>query len=100
MSNNNDIDNLPKNAANFTALTPLWFLERAALVHPSRVSVVHGSLQYTWHNTYDRCRRLASALNNHSVGLGCTVRLLFFFLVFFLLGCCGIIELFVVVFLK
>ncbi|KAE9453259.1 hypothetical protein C3L33_14840, partial [Rhododendron williamsianum] len=27
-----DIDDLPKNAANYTALTPLWFLDRAALV--------------------------------------------------------------------
>ncbi|GFZ09070.1 acyl-activating enzyme 7 [Actinidia rufa] len=46
-----DIDDLPKNAANYTSLTPLWFLERAALVHPHRNSVVHGSVRYTWlHN--------------------------------------------------
>ncbi|KAK8661810.1 hypothetical protein V6N13_091404 [Hibiscus sabdariffa] len=38
-----DIDDLPKNAANYTALTPLWFLERAATVHPTRKAVVHGS---------------------------------------------------------
>lgn len=68
-----DIDDLPKNAANYTALTPLWFLERAAVVHPTRKSVVHGSLHYTWHQTYQRCRRLASALNSHSIGLGTTV---------------------------
>ncbi|KAI8561786.1 hypothetical protein RHMOL_Rhmol04G0368500 [Rhododendron molle] len=35
-----DIDDLPKNAANYTALTPLWFLERAATVHPHRKSLV------------------------------------------------------------
>lgn len=68
-----DIDDLPKNAANYTALTPLWFLERAAVVHPTRKSVVHGSLHYTWLQTYQRCRRMASALNNHSIGLGTTV---------------------------
>lgn len=68
-----DIDDLPKNAANYTALTPLWFLERAAVVHPTRKSVVHGSRHYTWLQTYQRCRRMASALNNHSIGLGTTV---------------------------
>ncbi|XP_059457799.1 acetate--CoA ligase CCL3 [Corylus avellana] len=68
-----DIDDLPKNAANHTALTPLWLLDRAAVVHPTRASVVHGSRRYTWRETYQRCRRLASALSNHSIGLGCTV---------------------------
>ncbi|KHN14282.1 Acetate/butyrate--CoA ligase AAE7, peroxisomal [Glycine soja] len=67
-----DIDDLPKNDANHTALTPLWFLERAALVHPTRTSVVHGSRHYTWHQTYQRCRRFASALSNRSIGLGHT----------------------------
>ncbi|KAI4344811.1 hypothetical protein L6164_011999 [Bauhinia variegata] len=68
-----DIDDLPKNAANYTALTPLWFLERAAQVHPNRSSVVHGSCRYTWHQTYQRCRQLASALAKNSIGLGTTV---------------------------
>ncbi|GKU85349.1 hypothetical protein SLEP1_g29 [Rubroshorea leprosula] len=68
-----DIDDLPKNAANHTALTPLWFLERAATVHPTRKSLVHGSLTYTWRQTYQRCRRLASALSKRSIGPGSTV---------------------------
>ncbi|WOH07343.1 hypothetical protein DCAR_0726773 [Daucus carota subsp. sativus] len=68
-----DIDDLPKNPANYTALTPLGFLERAALVHPHRPSLIHGSLRYTWHDTYARCRRLASALLSRSVGAGSTV---------------------------
>jgi acyl-CoA synthetase (AMP-forming)/AMP-acid ligase II len=68
-----DIDDLPKKAANYTALTPLPFLERAALVHPHRKSLINGSLHYTWLQTYTRCRRLASALSNHSVGFGSTV---------------------------
>ncbi|XP_054807414.1 acetate--CoA ligase CCL3-like [Prosopis cineraria] len=68
-----DIDDLPKNAANYTALTPLWFLERAAQVHPARRSVVHGSRHYTWLQTYQRCRRLASALSLRSIGVGSTV---------------------------
>ena len=68
-----DIDDLPKNAANYTALTPLWLLERAAVVHPNRKSVIHGSLQYTWLETYQRCRQLASALSKYSIGAGSTV---------------------------
>ncbi|KAK2990265.1 hypothetical protein RJ640_014717, partial [Escallonia rubra] len=68
-----DIDDLPKNAANYTALTPLGFLERAALVHPNRKSLIHGSVEYTWLQTYQRCRRLASALVRRSFGPGSTV---------------------------
>ncbi|KAM7280688.1 hypothetical protein ACFE04_007822 [Oxalis oulophora] len=73
MAAERDIDDLPKNSANHTALTPLWFLERAATVHPTRKSLVHASRHYTWHQTYQRCRRLASALNKHNVGLAKTV---------------------------
>ncbi|EEF43060.1 acetate--CoA ligase CCL3 [Ricinus communis] len=68
-----DIDDLPKLQANYTALTPLWFLERAATVHPTRTAVVHGSERYSWLQTYHRCRRLASALNNRNIGAGSTV---------------------------
>lgn len=73
MSIERDIDDLPKNSANYTALTPLWFLERAALIHPRRKSIIHGPVQYTWLQTYQRCRRLASALHKRSVGFGSTV---------------------------
>lgn len=68
-----DIDDLPKIQANYTALTPLWFLDRAAAVHPTRKSLIHGSLEYTWRQTYERCRRLASALADRSIGPGSTV---------------------------
>jgi acyl-CoA synthetase (AMP-forming)/AMP-acid ligase II len=74
MAAERDIDDLPRNDANHTALTPLWFLERAALAHPARPSVVHGHVRYTWADTYRRCRRLASALARRSVGHGSTVR--------------------------
>ncbi|GKV31384.1 hypothetical protein SLEP1_g40076 [Rubroshorea leprosula] len=71
-----DIDDLPKNAANYMALTPLWFLDRAATVHPTRKSLIHGSLTYTWRQTYQRCRRLASALCTQSIGPGSTVAII------------------------
>ncbi|XP_073028311.1 LOW QUALITY PROTEIN: acetate--CoA ligase CCL3-like [Primulina eburnea] len=73
MAEDRDIDHLPKNSANYTALTPLGFLERAALVHPTRKSLIHGSIDYTWLQTYRRCRQLASALTKRSVTFGSTV---------------------------
>ena len=53
---------LDRNQANFTPLTPLTFIERAAYVHPDHLAVVHGEQRFTWRETYARCRRLASAL--------------------------------------
>ncbi|HZN46936.1 MAG TPA: AMP-binding protein, partial [Ramlibacter sp.] len=64
---------LPRNDANFTPLSPLTFLERAAEVYPQRLAVVHGALRRTWQQTYERCRRLASALQRAGLGKGDTV---------------------------
>lgn len=64
---------LPRNAANFTPISPLSFLERAAQVYPDQVAVVHGGLRQTWARTYERCRRLASALQRAGLGKGDTV---------------------------
>jgi fatty-acyl-CoA synthase len=64
---------LVKNVANFTALTPLKFIERAATVYPSRLAVVHGDVRRTWAQTYARTRRLASALKARGIGFGDTV---------------------------
>jgi len=64
---------LERNPANFTALTPISFLERAGDVYRDRVSVIHGGRRYTWRETLGRCRQLASALICHGVGRGDTV---------------------------
>jgi len=64
---------LPKNAANFTALSPLSFLARSAAVHPNRLAVVHGARRYTWAQVGARCRRLGSALARLGIGKGDTV---------------------------
>jgi len=64
---------LERNSANYTPITPLLFLERSAEIYPKKVAIVHGKLRQTWSQTYDRCRRLASALQKHGVGLGDTV---------------------------
>jgi fatty-acyl-CoA synthase len=64
---------LGKNAANYTTLTPLMFIERAASVYPTRLAVVHGEIRRTWLETYARTRRLASALAARGIGIGDTV---------------------------
>ena len=64
---------LDRNAANHVPLTPLSFLERTAAVFPTRTSVIHGAARWTWAETAQRCRNLASALANHGIGAGDTV---------------------------
>nr|MBC8339331.1 AMP-binding protein [Alphaproteobacteria bacterium] len=64
---------LDRNTANYTPLTPLSFLARTAAVYPEKISVVHGSKRFTWAETYARCRRLAGALAGRGIGLGDTV---------------------------
>ncbi len=67
---------LGKNDANYVALSPLSFLKRSAFVYPNHIAVIHGDWQLTWRETYDRCRRLASALKKRGVGVGDTVALM------------------------
>lgn len=59
---------LDRNAANYTPLSPLSFLRKAAETYPKRISIVHGTQQYRWTDTYERCRRLASALSARGIG--------------------------------
>lgn len=64
---------LERNAANFTPITPLLFIERAAQVYPERIAIVHGNLRQTWKQTYERCCRFADALQKNGIGLSDTV---------------------------
>jgi fatty-acyl-CoA synthase len=67
-----DID-LDRNPANHQPLTPLSFLERAVLVYPDRVAVIHGPLRRTYREFHERAQRLASALAKRGIGKGDTV---------------------------
>ena len=67
---------LEKNAANYTPLSPLTFIERAASVYPERIAQIHGERRYSWAETYNRCRRLASALRQRGIGKNDTVALM------------------------
>jgi fatty-acyl-CoA synthase len=64
---------LDRNDANYAALTPVSFLARTAYIWPERTAVIHGPRRYTWRETYERSRRLASALAKQGVGIGDTV---------------------------
>ena len=67
---------LNKTPANYTALTPLMFLQRAAHVFPDRLAWIHGERSVTYSKFYDRCRQLASALNGIGVKKGDTVAIM------------------------
>jgi fatty-acyl-CoA synthase len=67
---------LEKNPANYVPLTPIGFLTRGAAVYPDRLAVAHGERRYSWRQTLERCRRLASALAAYGVGRGDTVALM------------------------
>jgi fatty-acyl-CoA synthase len=64
---------LDKNAANYVPLSPISFLLRSAAVYPNRLAVAYGERRYSWRETLERCRRLASALAARGVGRGDTV---------------------------
>jgi fatty-acyl-CoA synthase len=71
-----DAPHLARNAANFTALTPLAFLARAAAVYPGKLAVVHGEQRHSYRDFYRRCRRLADALRGRGINRGDTVAVL------------------------
>ncbi|MGB8338176.1 MAG: acyl-CoA synthetase [Burkholderiales bacterium] len=70
--NQYEID-LDKNPANYTPLSPLSFIARAAAVYPKHIASIHGERRITWADAYRRCRKLASALVARGIGKGDTV---------------------------
>ncbi len=64
---------LEQTPANYTPLSPLSFLRRAARVYPDYAAQVYGERRITWAETYERCRRLASALAARGIGRDDTV---------------------------
>ncbi|ERL03080.1 acyl-CoA synthetase [Pseudomonas putida LF54] len=60
-------------AVNHVALTPLSFIERTAAVYGNYPAVIQGAIRRNWQETYQRCRRLASALAGRGIGRGDTV---------------------------
>jgi fatty-acyl-CoA synthase len=71
-----DAPDLARNPANFAALTPLGFLQRAAAVYPDKLAVVHGAQRFTYRQFDERCRRFADALRRRGIAPGDTVAVL------------------------
>ncbi|WP_163121291.1 acyl-CoA synthetase [Acinetobacter portensis] len=69
-------DQLPRTPANFVALSPLRYLERAAYIYPNQDAIIHGSRHISWRDTYKRCRQFAHQLQNLGVGKNDTVSVL------------------------
>lgn len=72
-ANNPYAAGLERNQANYVPLSPLSFIRRTAFIYPNRISTIQGERQYTWQETYSRCRQLASALKGRGVQPGQTV---------------------------
>ncbi len=70
---NGYLTGLDRNRANYAPLTPIGFLLRAADVYPNKLSIVYNDLRYTWAQTAERGRRLASALQKRGIGKNDTV---------------------------
>jgi len=64
---------LDKNPANYTPLSPISFLTRAARAYPHKVAVIHGDRRITYTDLLARSRRFASVLAAHGIGRGDTV---------------------------
>lgn len=67
---------LDKNAANHVPLTPLSFMERTAAIYPDYTAVVYENVRRNWAQTYDRMRKIASALSRRGIGRGDTVSII------------------------
>ncbi len=66
---------LKKNEANYAPLSPVSFLERAALVFPDYISIISENKRLTWRETFNRCQLFASSLKKKKIKLGDTVLL-------------------------
>lgn len=66
------MEEVKPSAANLSPLTPLGFLERAAIAYNDCPSIIYDNITYTWSQTLHRCLQLASSLasrglNRHDV---------------------------------
>jgi fatty-acyl-CoA synthase len=67
---------LGKNEANYQPLSPIPFLERSALVYPTKPAIVDGERIITYADMWRRCRQGADALRKLGVGKNDTVSVL------------------------
>ncbi|MFK4826088.1 acyl-CoA synthetase [Paenochrobactrum sp. BZR 588] len=65
--------NLDRCAANYQPLSPIGYLERAAMTFPDQLAVVHGNTRHSYRDFWKRCKQLAAALHHQGLGKGDTV---------------------------
>ncbi|XP_014504139.1 probable acyl-activating enzyme 6 isoform X2 [Vigna radiata var. radiata] len=70
------MDKLTPNPANSVPLTPLTFLERAAIVYGDSHSILYDNISFTWSQTHRRCLQLASSLTSLGLGRGQVISVL------------------------
>ena len=73
---NSAYDALPRTPANFVALSPLRYLERAAYIYPTQDAMVHGNRRISWREKYARCRQFADQLQKMGIQKNDTVSVL------------------------
>lgn len=64
---------LARREANYTPLSPLSFLARAADVFPDHIAIIHGKAKTDYRTFYARARQLGSALSGLGIGKNDTV---------------------------
>ena len=69
-------DHLGQNAANFTPLSPISFLRRAAQIYPHKPAVIYADRELSWLEVWQRSVAVAGALKARGVGKGDTVAIL------------------------
>lgn len=60
-------DELPQIANNFTTLSPLSYLQRAAVLYAKQDAIIYGKRHISWQETHQRCRAFASQLRKIGV---------------------------------
>nr|KYP71572.1 hypothetical protein KK1_010837 [Cajanus cajan] len=70
------MNHLTPNPANSTPLTPLTFLERAAVVYGNSNSILYDTVSFAWSQTHQRCLQLASSLSVLGLGRGHVISVL------------------------
>ncbi len=57
-------------SANHSPLSPVSFLERAAMVRPDQLAIIHGERRYSYREFWQRSRQLGAALQQRGVKKG------------------------------
>ena len=65
-----DETGLDKNAANYVALSPLSFLQRAVTIYPQHPATIYGKTTQTYQQYYTRITKLAAALSTAGIQAG------------------------------